>query len=162
MVGGRPYCREPCLISTSLCLQIRVPAFLDLFMQSLFKPGSKINQDHKHKYIHILAYAASVVETWKKVRGTKEASLCGGGAGLIRPRPHESKTKPVRFETTFEGGLRSLRFRSADSLASCGRKAEPHKTFCGFAMKPASCGRGLRTADQPLIYSIPDCVFVLL
>ncbi|XP_019736462.1 negative elongation factor C/D [Hippocampus comes] len=45
---------------------IRVPAFLDLFMHSLFKPGSKINQDHKHKYIHILAYAASVVETWKK------------------------------------------------------------------------------------------------
>ncbi|XP_056294204.1 negative elongation factor C/D isoform X1 [Pseudoliparis swirei] len=45
---------------------IRVPAFLDLFMQSLFKAGSKINQDHKHKYIHILAYAASVVETWKK------------------------------------------------------------------------------------------------
>uniref|UniRef100_A0A7N6BVL9 Negative elongation factor complex member C/D n=1 Tax=Anabas testudineus TaxID=64144 RepID=A0A7N6BVL9_ANATE len=47
---------------------IRVPAFLDLFMQSLFKPGSKINQDHKHKYIHILAYAASVVETWRKVQ----------------------------------------------------------------------------------------------
>ncbi|CAB1315167.1 unnamed protein product [Coregonus sp. 'balchen'] len=47
-------------------ITIRVPAFLDLFMQSLFKPGSKINQDHKHKYIHILAYAASVVETWKK------------------------------------------------------------------------------------------------
>ncbi len=37
-------------------------------MLSLFKPGAKINQDHKHKYIHILAYAASVVETWKKVR----------------------------------------------------------------------------------------------
>lgn len=54
-----------------LSLQIRVPAFLDLFMQSLFKPGSKINQDHKHKYIHILAYAASVVETWKKVPETK-------------------------------------------------------------------------------------------
>lgn len=45
-----------------------MPAFLDLFMQSLFKPGSKINQDHKYKYIHILAYAASVVETWKKVQ----------------------------------------------------------------------------------------------
>lgn len=44
-----------------------MPAFLDLFMQSLFKPGAKINQDHKHKYIHILAYAASVVEAWKKV-----------------------------------------------------------------------------------------------
>ncbi|KAL6076758.1 hypothetical protein STEG23_017639 [Scotinomys teguina] len=40
-------------------------AFLDLFMQSLFKPGAKINQDHKHKYIHIPA--ASVVETWKKI-----------------------------------------------------------------------------------------------
>ncbi|TRY80173.1 hypothetical protein DNTS_003410 [Danionella cerebrum] len=47
-------------------ITIRVPAFLDLFMLSLFKPGAKINQDHKHKYIHILAYAASVVETWKK------------------------------------------------------------------------------------------------
>ncbi|XP_041059663.1 negative elongation factor C/D isoform X1 [Carcharodon carcharias] len=45
---------------------IRVPAFLDLFMQSLFKPGSKINPEHKHKYIYILAYAASVVESWKK------------------------------------------------------------------------------------------------
>ena len=58
------------LLSFSLsCVsfQIRVPAFLDLFMQSLFKPGARINQDHKHKYIHILAYAASVVETGKKV-----------------------------------------------------------------------------------------------
>uniref|UniRef100_A0A4W3JDL7 Negative elongation factor complex member C/D n=1 Tax=Callorhinchus milii TaxID=7868 RepID=A0A4W3JDL7_CALMI len=45
---------------------IRVPAFLDLFMQSLFKPGAKINPEHKHKYIYILAYAASVVESWKK------------------------------------------------------------------------------------------------
>uniref|UniRef100_A0A8C1BNZ1 Negative elongation factor complex member C/D n=1 Tax=Cyprinus carpio carpio TaxID=630221 RepID=A0A8C1BNZ1_CYPCA len=54
---------------------IRVPAFLDLFMQSLFKPGAKINQDHKHKYIHILAYAASVVETWKKVKYTLN-TLC--------------------------------------------------------------------------------------
>ena len=44
-------------------------------------------------------------------------------------RPHESKTKPGRFETTSEGGFRSLRFRSADSPASCGRKAEPYKTF---------------------------------
>lgn len=61
--------------------QIRVPAFLDLFMQSLFKPGSKINQDHKHKYIHILAYAASVVETWKKVEGWRD-----GGTDLHRRR----------------------------------------------------------------------------
>ncbi|MBW03297.1 Negative elongation factor C/D, partial [Eschrichtius robustus] len=47
---------------------IRVPAFLGLFMDSLFKPGARINPDHKHKYIHILAYAVSVVETWKKDR----------------------------------------------------------------------------------------------
>lgn len=58
------------LIKCSFSSQIRVPAFLDLFMQSLFKPGAKINQDHKHKYIHILAYAASVVEMWKKVMFT--------------------------------------------------------------------------------------------
>lgn len=58
------------LIKCSFFSQIRVPAFLDLFMQSLFKPGAKINQDHKHKYIHILAYAASVVEMWKKVMFT--------------------------------------------------------------------------------------------
>ncbi|XP_009463812.1 PREDICTED: negative elongation factor C/D-like [Nipponia nippon] len=45
---------------------IGVSAFPDLFIQSLFKPGAKINQDHKHKCIHILAYAASVVEMWKK------------------------------------------------------------------------------------------------
>lgn len=55
--------------------QIRVPAFLDLFMQSLFKPGARINQDHKHKYIHILAYAASVVETWKKVLSWQRSLL---------------------------------------------------------------------------------------
>lgn len=55
------------LLFHSFSSQIRVPAFLDLFMQSLFKPGAKINQDHKHKFIHILAYAASVVEMWKKV-----------------------------------------------------------------------------------------------
>nr|XP_060162692.1 negative elongation factor D-like [Globicephala melas] len=47
---------------------IRVPAFLDLFMDSLFKPGARINPDHKPKYIHILAYAVSVVETWKDRR----------------------------------------------------------------------------------------------
>lgn len=49
-------------------------------MQSLFKPGAKINQDHKHKYIHILAYAASVVETWKKVLSAlRTCGLLGSG-----------------------------------------------------------------------------------
>uniref|UniRef100_A0A4W3J9I5 Negative elongation factor complex member C/D n=1 Tax=Callorhinchus milii TaxID=7868 RepID=A0A4W3J9I5_CALMI len=54
---------------------IRVPAFLDLFMQSLFKPGAKINPEHKHKYIYILAYAASVVESWKKCWGATRTGL---------------------------------------------------------------------------------------
>lgn len=69
-------------------------------MQSLFKPGAKINQDHKHKYIHILAYAASVVETWKKVPSvlrtcglrpvaSSALALCGAlGARTLQPAQH--------------------------------------------------------------------------
>lgn len=45
---------------------IRVPQFLELFMDPLFKPGCKINPEHKPKYIYILAYAASVFETYRK------------------------------------------------------------------------------------------------
>ncbi|XP_048254735.1 negative elongation factor D-like [Haliotis cracherodii] len=45
---------------------IRVPAFLDLLIDTLFKPGTRVNPDHKHKYIHLLAYAASVIDTHKK------------------------------------------------------------------------------------------------
>lgn len=70
------------LINHSFSSQIRVPAFLDLFMQSLFKPGAKINQDHKHKYIHILAYAASVVEMWKKVMFSSVNNIFLGYSGL--------------------------------------------------------------------------------
>jgi len=70
------------LITHSFSSQIRVPAFLDLFMQSLFKPGAKINQDHKHKYIHILAYAASVVEMWKKVMFSSVSAIIFTDSGL--------------------------------------------------------------------------------
>ncbi|XP_058823472.1 negative elongation factor D-like [Topomyia yanbarensis] len=42
---------------------IRNPQFLDLLVDSLFKVGVKINQEHKSKYIYLLAYAASVCET---------------------------------------------------------------------------------------------------
>uniref|UniRef100_A0A182J212 Negative elongation factor D n=1 Tax=Anopheles atroparvus TaxID=41427 RepID=A0A182J212_ANOAO len=42
---------------------IRNPQFLDLLVDSLFKVGVKINQEHKSKYIYLLGYAASVVET---------------------------------------------------------------------------------------------------
>ncbi|XP_047116357.1 negative elongation factor D [Schistocerca piceifrons] len=42
---------------------IRTPQFLDLLVDSLFKPGVKLNPEHKPKYIYLLAYAASVCET---------------------------------------------------------------------------------------------------
>lgn len=45
---------------------LRVPQFLDLLLDSLFKPGSKLHVEHKPKYIYLLAYAASVHETSKK------------------------------------------------------------------------------------------------
>lgn len=50
---------------------IRVPLFLDLILDSLFKPGSRINPEHRPKYIYLLAYAVSVVEQSKK--GNKRA-----------------------------------------------------------------------------------------
>ncbi|KAK7505402.1 hypothetical protein BaRGS_00003564 [Batillaria attramentaria] len=45
---------------------IRVPVFLDLLIETLFKPGSHVNPDHKHKYVHLLAYAACVIEVYRK------------------------------------------------------------------------------------------------
>lgn len=45
---------------------IRVPAFLDMLIEALFRPGNRINSEHKPKYIYLLAYAASVNETYKK------------------------------------------------------------------------------------------------
>ncbi|XP_052060193.1 negative elongation factor D-like [Mytilus californianus] len=45
---------------------IRVPAFLDLLIDAMFKPVSKVNPEHKAKYIYVLSYAASVTETYKK------------------------------------------------------------------------------------------------
>lgn len=35
-------------------------------MESLFKPGTKLNPEHKPKYIYLLAYASSVFEVVKK------------------------------------------------------------------------------------------------
>ncbi|RWS31801.1 negative elongation factor C/D-like protein, partial [Leptotrombidium deliense] len=45
---------------------LRIPQFLDLLLTALFKPGSKLHSEHKPKYIYLLAYAASVYETYKK------------------------------------------------------------------------------------------------
>lgn len=38
----------------------------ELLVDALFKPGVKLNPDHKPKYIHLLAYAASVSESGAK------------------------------------------------------------------------------------------------
>lgn len=45
---------------------IRIPQLLELLIDVLFKPGSKVNQEHKGKYIYLLGYSASVYETPKK------------------------------------------------------------------------------------------------
>lgn len=45
---------------------IRTPQFLELLVDALFKPGIKLNPEHKPKYIYLLAYAASVCESSKK------------------------------------------------------------------------------------------------
>ncbi|ODM91571.1 Negative elongation factor D, partial [Orchesella cincta] len=39
---------------------IRVPQFLELLIDTLFKPGSRLNPEHKSKYVFLLAYASSV------------------------------------------------------------------------------------------------------
>jgi negative elongation factor C/D len=39
----------------------------DLLLNSLFKPGYTPHSDHKHKYVYLLAYAASVHEIWGEV-----------------------------------------------------------------------------------------------
>lgn len=40
--------------------------FVELLLDSLFKPGVKLNPEHKSKYNYLLAYAASVAEVYKK------------------------------------------------------------------------------------------------
>lgn len=51
---------------------IRIPQFLELLIDALFTPNSKINQEHKSKYIYLLAYASSVCDTWNYKRGTRK------------------------------------------------------------------------------------------
>nr|XP_002129224.1 negative elongation factor C/D [Ciona intestinalis] len=54
---------------------LRFPLFLELFVDSLFtSKGTKINPDHKHKYIFLLAYAASVTE--QLYRGDRRKINC--------------------------------------------------------------------------------------
>ena len=40
----------------------------ELLLDSLFKPGVKLNPEHKSKYNYLLAYAAAVAEVYKKAQ----------------------------------------------------------------------------------------------
>ncbi|OQR75335.1 negative elongation factor D-like [Tropilaelaps mercedesae] len=53
---------------------IREPTLLELLLDALFKPGSRLNPDHKPKYIFLLAYAASVFEQTTK-KGPRRAPV---------------------------------------------------------------------------------------
>jgi negative elongation factor C/D len=52
---------------------LRIPQLLELLIDALFKEGAKINQEHKAKYIYLLAYASSVCDTWNFKRGTRKS-----------------------------------------------------------------------------------------
>jgi len=52
---------------------IRIPQFLNLLTDALFKPGSKLNQEHKSKYIFLLAYASSVCDTYSVKKGVRKS-----------------------------------------------------------------------------------------
>lgn len=64
-------CRKRHLVEINLvltfCLQLA-----ELLVDSLFKPGVKLNPEHKSKYIYLLAYASSVCETTPKKSNTRK------------------------------------------------------------------------------------------
>ncbi|XP_077554302.1 negative elongation factor complex member TH1 [Haemaphysalis longicornis] len=45
---------------------LREPHFLDLLLDALFRPGARLNPEHRPKYVYLLAYAGSVYETRRK------------------------------------------------------------------------------------------------
>ncbi|XP_002739542.1 negative elongation factor D [Saccoglossus kowalevskii] len=47
---------------------IRIPQLLIIFIHSLFKPGAKVNPEHRSKYVYVLAYAVCVHESWQQGR----------------------------------------------------------------------------------------------
>ncbi|XP_020892734.1 negative elongation factor C/D [Exaiptasia diaphana] len=48
------------------CDLLRIPQFLDLLIDALFKPTQQINREHKFKYIYLLAFASCVHEMWQE------------------------------------------------------------------------------------------------
>ncbi|BFZ13494.1 hypothetical protein BsWGS_16533 [Bradybaena similaris] len=50
---------------------IRMPDFLDLLVDALYNPASKIIPEHKAKYVFLLAYSVSVVESSRRGKGRR-------------------------------------------------------------------------------------------
>ena len=52
------------ILKKKIIIYKQLPMFLDMFIEALFtsKGGTKINNDFVHKYVFVLAYAASVIE----------------------------------------------------------------------------------------------------
>lgn len=72
---------------------IRTPQFLELLVDALFKPGVKLNPDHKPKYIYLLAYAASVCEILPVKKG---GAAAGGGVTVNKQRSwNKDELKPT-------------------------------------------------------------------
>ncbi|XP_071439767.1 negative elongation factor D [Hetaerina americana] len=77
---------------------IRNPQFLELLVDALFKPGVKLNPEHKSKYMYLLAYAASVCEAPGNVgKGPKGGQGRRGGGGTV-PSKEELKATAQAIE----------------------------------------------------------------
>merc|ERR1719277_2986790 len=50
---------------------IRVPEFLDLLIDALYNPAHRLNPEHTPKYIFMLAYSVSVVESHRRGKGRR-------------------------------------------------------------------------------------------
>ena len=57
----------------NLVANLYAKLLLSFSVDALFKKGSKINQEHKSKYIYLLAYASSVCDNWNFKRGTRKS-----------------------------------------------------------------------------------------
>ncbi|BET00091.1 negative elongation factor [Nesidiocoris tenuis] len=54
---------------------IRIPQFLELLVDALFRPGMKLNPEHKGKYTYLLAHATSVWEVPANKKTATKASV---------------------------------------------------------------------------------------
>ena len=116
------------------------PLFLELFVEVLFtSKAAKVNPDHKHKYIYLLAYAASVTETWRKVGS---AVMCL----YFHPvyfRGYKRTLKSRKFLRNLACALSSyvwIRLCFVSVLGNLPRSADRFETefFCGPAFKKST------------------------